>query len=323
MKTFDVLKKYNFTDDVQNNIKLLLKKFGSKFYIKYKKHIIPVEIYKDTNLKCFVLYYNIENRTYDLFPFKIYFRDPLKTELNNNTYIANIHKTENISGSEIVEIVIAINKILNVEKTYIHDGTEIKCGTFNYDLSYMKLLEKNTTFYLKFGFKFITIPIPYDTIRFNTNDEKYKYIIDLIAKCKKIKIITITKMYLKLLNLLNLIIKDQEYKYLKIQLNSAHYDPSNFWYKENASEAIMELINETKLMLELFNNVKYKYLYKFMIYLFNDKEKCIKLDLINKCLIDSQRSKIIYKNIEINYSFLNNYKQLKQLRYSAMFEYIF
>ena len=75
-------------------------------------------------------------------------------------------------------------------------------------------------------------------------------------------------------------------------------------------------------MLELFNNVKYKYLYKFMIYLFNDKEKCIKLDLINRYLIDNQKNKIIYKNIEINYSFLNNYKQLKGLRYS-MFEYIF
>jgi len=55
MKMLDVLKKYNFTDDVQNNIKILLKKFGSKFNIKYKKHILPVEIYKDTNLKCFIL----------------------------------------------------------------------------------------------------------------------------------------------------------------------------------------------------------------------------------------------------------------------------
>ena len=146
MKILDILKKYNFTDDVQNNIKILLKKFGSKFNIKYKKHILPVEIYKDNNLKCFKLYYNIENRTYDLFPFNINFIDPITTELNNNTYIGNIHKTDNISGSEMVKIVMAINKILNVKKTYIHDGTQIKCGTFEYDLSYMKLLEKNTTF---------------------------------------------------------------------------------------------------------------------------------------------------------------------------------
>jgi len=281
---------------------------------------LPVEIHKDINLKCYALYYNIENRTYDLFPFKIIFRDPLTTELNNNTYIGNIHKTENISGSDMVKIVMAINKILNVKKTYIHDGTQIKCGTFEYDLSYMKLLEKNTTFYMKFGFKFIKSP--YDSIKFNTNDEKHKYIIELISECKKLEINTIIKMYLKLLNLLNLIIKEQEYKYLKIQLNSANYDPSNFWYKENPSESILDLFIETKSMLELFNNIKDKYLHKFMISLFNDKEKCIKLDLINKYLIDNQKSKIIYKNIEINYSFLNNYKILKQLRWS-IFEYTF
>ena len=183
----------------------------------------------------------------------------------------------------------------------------------------MKLLEKNTTFYMKFGFKFIILPS--DIITFNTNDEKHKYIIDLISRCKKIEIITIKKMYLKLLNLLNLILSEQEYKYLKIQLNS-FYDPRNFWYKENPIELIIDLFIETKSMLELFNNVKDKYLHKFMISLFNDKEKCIKLDLINKYLIDNLINKIIYKNIEINYSFLNNYKILKQLRYS-IFEYIF
>ena len=111
MKIFDIQKEQNFTDDVQDNIKILLKKFGSKFNIKYKKHILLVEIHKDINLKCYALYYNIENRTYDLFPFKIIFRDPITTELNNNTYIGNIHKTENISGSDMVKIVMAINKI--------------------------------------------------------------------------------------------------------------------------------------------------------------------------------------------------------------------
>ena len=247
MKIFDIQKKYTFTDNVQDNIKIILKKFGSKFNIKYsiksKIYILPVEIHKDINLKCYELYYNIENRTYDVFPFKIIFYDPITTELNNNTYIRNIHKTENISGSDMIKIVIAINKILNMKKIYIHDDTKIKCGNFEYDLSYMKLLEKNTTFYMKFGFKFIKSP--HDIITFNTNNEKHKYIIDLISKCKKIEIITITKMYLKLLNLLNLIIKEQEYKYLKIQLHAANYDPSNFWYKENPSESILGLFIET------------------------------------------------------------------------------
>ena len=34
MKTFDLSKEYNFTDDLQENLKLLKKLFGTKFYIK-------------------------------------------------------------------------------------------------------------------------------------------------------------------------------------------------------------------------------------------------------------------------------------------------
>lgn len=220
----------------------------------------------------------------------------------------------------MVKIVLAINKILNVKKTYLHDGSEIECGNFKFDLSYMKLLKKKNTFYMKYGFKFIISQN--DSIKFNTNEEKHKYVMQLISECRKIEIITITKMYLKLLNLLNLILSEQEYKYLKIQLNNAGYESRNYWYKENPSESILDLFIETKSMLELFDNSKDKYLHKFMISLFNDNEKCIKLDLINKYLIDNQKSKIIYKNIEINYSFLNNYKILKDIRYS-WFEYIF
>jgi hypothetical protein len=99
------------------------------------------------------------------------------------------------------------------------------------------------------------------------------YIRKLISKCKKNEIDTIIKMYLKLSKLLNFIISEQKYNYLKIQLNSA-YDPDNFWYKENLKDSIIDLFIETKLMLELFNNnslKKEKYLYKFMISLFNDK----------------------------------------------------
>ena len=180
MKTLDILKKHNFTDNVQKNIKLLLKNYGNKFNIKYNKHILTVKLYKNLDIKCYELCYDIDNRTYDLAPFKITFHDPtiVPSQLNNNSYISNIHKTEQITGSEMIEIALTINKMLNVKKTYIHDGTKIKCGTLEYDLSYMKLLEKNTTFYMKFGFKFKIAP--YDFIRFNTNDEKHIFIVFLL-----------------------------------------------------------------------------------------------------------------------------------------------
>ena len=42
MKTFDLSKKYDFTKDLQNNLKILKKEFGSKFLIKTKNFTIPV-----------------------------------------------------------------------------------------------------------------------------------------------------------------------------------------------------------------------------------------------------------------------------------------
>ena len=42
MKTFDLSKKYEFTSDLQKNLKLLKKEFGKKFLIKTKKFTIPV-----------------------------------------------------------------------------------------------------------------------------------------------------------------------------------------------------------------------------------------------------------------------------------------
>ena len=42
MKTFDLSKNYNFTKDLQNNLKLIKKEFGTKFYIKTKNFKVPV-----------------------------------------------------------------------------------------------------------------------------------------------------------------------------------------------------------------------------------------------------------------------------------------
>ena len=49
-KIFDLQKKYGFTKNVQNNILILKKKFGTKFKIKNKKLLVNVKLIKE-NLK--------------------------------------------------------------------------------------------------------------------------------------------------------------------------------------------------------------------------------------------------------------------------------
>jgi hypothetical protein len=307
MKTFDLYKKYDFiTLDVQNNLKILQKKFGNKFNIKCKSIIIPVVLYFDF---CYRIYYDIENRTFDLYPFKIKFIDLATNTLNNNSYISNIHKTNTINGSLMVLIVLQLNKVLNVKKSYIYDGTSIKCKGNNFDLSYIKLLEKNITFYMKFGFEF-DIKIHDSYMNFHTSIEKYNYIMNIIKKCKKIKNSNIKKLYIKILNLLNIIIKEQQYDKLKIQ----NKDGNNMWFKEFVY--VDDLLYEAKLMLELCNNIKETYLYETIIKLFNDKNNCDKLNLINRYIIENQAFNIIYKNTTINYKLVECFRILKNLRYS-------
>ena len=105
MKTLNILKKHNFTDDVQKNIKLLLKKYGDKFNIKFKKYILlSVKLCKDSYNKCYVISYDIDNRNHDLMPLKINFHDPILKHLNNNSYITNSKSTADEDISIEIEV---------------------------------------------------------------------------------------------------------------------------------------------------------------------------------------------------------------------------
>jgi len=319
MKIFDLSLKYNFTDDVQKNLSILFKKYGEKFKIKYNKIIVPVVLSKDIYRKCFSLYYDVADRSYNLFPFKILFMNIITMVNDNVSYISNIHKTDEISGSNMIKLVIKINKVLGVKKSLLFDGTTIKCFNSEHDLSFIKLLEKKTSFYMKFGFKFIMEPSN-DFIKFNSNEEKHKFICNLIDKSKKIEIKEVKKIILKTLDLLNRIIKDQGYNLLKIK-NTKVNDITNSWYITSNDDIFNKLLIDCKSVLDLLSKSKDKYLYKFMIKLFNDSNQCIKYDIITKLILDT-KTKIIYKNIIIDYKIFDSIKLLNQLRYS-FFEYIY
>jgi hypothetical protein len=321
MKVFDILKKHKLTDDVQKNIKIILNEYTSKFYVKYKKIKIPVTMDKDPNKIFYSLIYDVENRTYDMFPIKINFIDITihGGELNNNSYIANIHKTDKLSGSDMIQIALFINRAFNVKKSYIYDGTLVECNGAKYDLSYLKLLEKSETFYTKFGFKF-GLDV-FDCMKFSSSDEKHKYVMSMIKKCKKVKINDIKTHYLNMLNLIQKIVKEQEYSKVKIYYFRAT-ERKNMWTTNKPELSIFELFYEINEMLQIFNQTKEKYLYKLMVGLFNDKSKCQNYNIISKYLIDNQFYKITYKDTTIKYDLLECFKILQGLRYS-IYEYTY
>lgn len=211
----------SFTKDVQSNLRILHKELSSKFELKYKKYKIPLHFYKETSKTKTKSYYVIQ---YDklsfgnFYPLRIMFVDVFnKIANNNNAYINLIHRTDDISGSTLVEIAIALCKLLNVNKISIDDGATIECNGSTVDLSLLKLIEGDSSFYMKFGFKYIIPNDDWKNILFNTDTEITTQLNINLLSFKSIKNIDLLKQYSDLLTLLTNIIKTQSYNNTQIE----------------------------------------------------------------------------------------------------------
>ena len=271
--------KLGFTKDVQKNVSLLLKHFGPKFKIKDKKIIVPVRIikekFKSSNFKYLSLVYDQPERIHDLIPFKIDFCDKNTLEKNNVTYIANIHKTDKISGSVMVTLVLNIQRKLNVEKTYLHDGASVKCNKKKMYLSQLKMIEKFRTFYMKFGFEMV-VKGDYPPFRNINKKQQQQYLKTLINNIKAIKIKDVIKDFNKIIYIISEVVKKNDYKNFKIQHldNIGIITDVGHYYQNNPKEDIPQIFRDCYLILNILNNTKEKLLYKYLIKLFNDKNKC-------------------------------------------------
>ena len=74
---------------------------------------------------------------------------------------------------------------------------------------------------------------------------------------------------------------------------------NNVYHKEKPWESIYSLFDECNQMIKILNNTKHKYLYKYMIELFNNKENCNDYGILADYLVYSNRYKIIYGDKEI------------------------
>jgi len=97
------IKEFLFEGDLQSNLKECYKKYGGNFAIKYKSHIIPCFLRKETFWE---LGYYKETRTTELLPFLIVFGDFVKSKANENCWINFVHKTDELSGTEIMLFII-------------------------------------------------------------------------------------------------------------------------------------------------------------------------------------------------------------------------
>lgn len=291
MKTFDLVKnQQSFTNNVQTNLDLLFnmmfetKKIKTKikiaiFTIKYNDISIKVKLTKaksvTNNIEFYSLFYkSITND--DILPFKIDYIHPFTLEVNNDCYIVNLHKLDNISGSQIMDLIINFNKILNVQNIYVSDGATVKIGNRNANLSFIKMIETNKTYYMRFGFNFSLYGNIDYTLKFNTIDDLHKLLNKILKNIRSITVKQILNEYTKLQTILNLI-NDTNMNNLKIYLKGrpsiVPIYASKIYKKVITIDVINELKKETDSIIDLISKFNYKYIYEILVELFNKRDE--------------------------------------------------
>ena len=330
MKTFDLSNDYKFIGtNVQKNLYQLYKIFGTKFYIKHKKLKVPVFLYKfkfehSKRKPYFILEYFQLKQTDSLKPFKIDFFDSVKQTNNNNTYIANIHKSDTINGSKMVELVLAIQKKLNVEKTSLYDGAEIDCKDKKVDLSFFKLIEKRRTFYQKFGFSFsLEGAWPLLETLFDNKNNMASVIDNYITLFRKIKINEYVTKYKEVIDLVASVIKKQKFDNVEIKLLRSPYEDGNLYVKQDKIEnELIELVGTSNKILKICIKTKKIYLYQLLIELLNDK-KCDDFETIMKHIVKNNMHKIIIKSKQIVFNHIKIFKTIQIIRNNSKYEFVF
>ena len=327
LKVFNLSKSKYKDKSLQKNLAKLEKDFGNEFFIKSEdldlEVIVQIEkITLPSDIKFYRMSYDIPHRTTWLTPFIIDFIDIITMDLNNNSYISNIQKTNKISGTNMVKLCLEINKVLGVKKVLLGDGTTIKCGKEELDLSFVKLLEYDKTFYMKLGFDFEITNHQFPYYRF-TNKKKFSDEISrLLNSIRSIRTHTIVEEYSSTIDLISQMIKENYSKKLEILINNSNPSSITYVYKTDPANSILDIFEESKIVLDILNKNKDKdFLYQILIDLF--KKDCKIYAVLYKYIIDNQRSSIEYGDIKISRPYVIDFSFLLLYRYSYKFSYYF
>lgn len=260
----------DFDDDVQKNLKKINQFLGNIFVMVYNNIYIPCNLsfikekYNDDS-NYFILKYNSNKRTTNLLPFKIVFVDPTNFQINNCCYISNIHKTNKLSGTQIMKIILRFLQIINVEKVYIYDDTTVLCTeNVKMDLSFFKLIEKGVMFYQRFGFKLTVDEHGWQKLEYKDSDILEKILDKYVYEFKNIKIKILIDKYSSIIDILTQVILKQDYENLKIYINDK--DSHISYPSLKIRNKVMSLIIQLDRILDIFSNSNFNTLAETLVH---------------------------------------------------------
>jgi len=299
-------------NNLQTNLEKIKSIYGNVFTINYNDIKIPVKLLKskfkyNPTLKYFYMIYDKKDRESELFPFKVDFFDFLKLEKNNNAYIANIHKTETISGTEMMNFILKFLKLLKAEYIRLYDDAHVNCTKNNYsaimDLTILKLIQTSKTFYQKFGFKLIVGKSTDLIIQYKNDKNLNNAFNDSMKRLKKIETHKLYTTYKSLLEILNKVMINQDYDNIEIYF----YHPIEPYINKKSynREKVKNIINDIDLIMEIFNSYDYKstkYFYQLLSQI-----------AIQNCADYETLIEIIFENVLYIIKYLGSTTILKQI----------
>jgi hypothetical protein len=303
MKTLILTNEYNFTNNVQRNLDTLFNMMYDEkkkathrvavFKIKHNDIIMKVKLAKiksiTNNVEFYTLFYKkIIND--DMSPLKIDYIHPFTLEVNNDCYIASLHRIENMSGTQIMDIMIKLNKLLNVKNVYLSDGSTVIIGDQKKDLSIMKMLETNKTYYMRFGFDFTLYGMVNYIYKFNNIDDLHKLVNKTIKKIRNITTKQIHDEYTNLTDMLNRV-DDNNIDKLKIYFKGRpSIVPASLSkiYKSSVTKDVVEgLKAEAINVIDVISKFNHTYIYEILVDLFNKRDE--RYIILNDYLMSSTR----------------------------------
>jgi hypothetical protein len=325
-KIFNLENEYDcfVSDDLQNNLAELEKKFSNSFHIKNADIDLIFELEKINhkpynNIEFYRLIHKVEKRTTSREPLVIDFIDPITLELNNNCCLTSIQRTANYSGKQLVNLCIEICKKLKVNKIITGDEATINCDGVKIDLSLIKLIENKRTYYMGMGF---------DVEKSNSNFfllniKDKNTILTLISEyVDRIRLIKTKKIIKETYETICLLKKAQETNYsnnLEIMIDFPkiyHQEPSYVDNPISIIPKILENLNKVNAILQTHKEYEFIFLLLVDLSKTNCKEYSVLIEYLMNPYIITYDSKTIKRN------YIDDFVMLKGIKSNCLYSYL-
>lgn len=334
MLHIDSIKNF-MTNNITKNIEWIESNHGAKFKLESESISMPIIITRQKSvtidLEYYVIQYDTDNNKNEIplpyiLPFSIWFYDPVINETNNNNvYIANISRTFDIRGSDVVKFVLNFLKILGAEKAYLHDGTSVECSDGSkIDLSLYKLMEKSLPYYMNFGFEFYINPGGSNNLRphFKSDEILHKVLKKTLETIRNLQIDDLINTYCQLIDVCSDSIKKGDANEIIVRRFVTPAEVPAFIYIQKYPSDPITYLWRANTILGIFYKSKAKDFRELIVELVSSGN-CNTYDQLISVMFEEPIYSYQYHNIVIPTEYVRTYALLQMIRWNTAYVYDF